>query len=117
MDVSARVYLIPNPRALIAATKDYSLTGMFPHKTFWKLGGIHIPAATSTLKQIYTCALNTFRACTESGVQQSELTLLTWTRVYLNGKDANHLSSKTALQVKRTVRFDEWETVTRFYFL
>lgn len=95
MDVSARVYLIPNPRALIAATKDYSLTGMFPHKTFWKLGGIHIPAATSTLKQIYPCALNTFRACMESCVQQSELTLLTWTWVYLNGEGANHLNSST----------------------
>lgn len=56
MDVSA--YLIPNPWALIAATKDYSVTGMFPHKAFWKLGGIHIPSATSTLKQIHTCALN-----------------------------------------------------------
>lgn len=112
MDVSAPVYLIPNPRALIAATKDYSLTGMFPHKTFWKLGGIHIPAATSTLKQIYTCALNTFRARMESCEQHSELTLLTWTWVYLNGKGANHLSSNTAQQVKRIFRFDEGETVT-----
>lgn len=106
------MYLIPNPRALIAATKDYSLTGMFPHKTFWKLGGFHIPAATSTLKQIYTFALNTFRVCTESCLQRSELTLLTWTWVYLNGKGATHLSSKTAQQVKRMFRFDEWETVT-----
>lgn len=89
MDVSVRVYLIPNPRALIAATKDYSLTGMFPHKTFWKLGGIRIPAATSTLKQIYTRALNTFRAYMESCLQQPGLTLLilqAWMWVYLNGK-------------------------------
>lgn len=112
MDVSARVYLIPNPRALIAATKDYSLTGMFPHKTFWKLGGIHIPAATSTLKQIYTCTLNTFGACMESCVQHSELTLLTWTWVFKWGK-----ITWTAQQVKRIFRRDEWETVTPRSFI
>lgn len=92
MDLSA--YLIPNPWALIAATKDYSLTGMFPHKTFWKLGGIRIPSATSTLKQIYTCALNAVRACMGRGMQESALMgliLQAWMPTYLNGQGESML--------------------------
>ena len=108
MDVSA--YLIPNPWALIAATEDYSLTGMFPHKTFWKVGGIRIPVATSTLKQIYACALNAVRACVESRMQQSALMVLVlraWTRTCLN---ANGVVLCSGIQL---TCYPVWATVTR----
>lgn len=87
MDVSA--YLIPNPWPLIVCHKRLQPYGNVSPQNFWKLGGIHIPSATSTLKQIYACALNAVRVCVERCEQQVALKVLilqSWMWMHLNGE-------------------------------